>query len=85
MNDVFAFFFSTENKTTVSPSKAPSSEPTKEPTVEPAAGTTTQAPLKLSKDQLRRLRRQLTLENELSSAMDESENLGIEQVSINYL
>lgn len=52
---------------------------------EPAPPTTTQTPLKLSKDQLRRLRRQLTLQNELSSAMDESENLGIEQVSNDYL
>lgn len=32
------------------------------------------------RDKLLRLKRQLALENELSSAADESENLGIEQV-----
>lgn len=49
--------------------------------VEQVSSSTTENPPKLTKDQLLRLKRQLNLENELSSAMDESENLGIEQVS----
>lgn len=52
------------------------------------AATPTAAPKlttsKVSKrDTLLRIKRQLALENELSSAADESENLGIEQVSFN--
>lgn len=50
----------------------------------PQGSTTTIGPkesLEVSKrDALLRLKRQLALENELSSAADESENLGIEQV-----
>lgn len=66
-----------EHKTTVAPTKEPVEKPTSE---NPAPSSTTEKPA-LTRDQLRRLRRQLTLENELSSAQDESENLGIEQVS----
>lgn len=82
-----------ENKTTVPSPKALSAEPSSvsstEPTmasmsVEQVSSSTTENPPKLTKDQLSRLRRQLNLENELSSAMDESENLGIEQVSTFY-
>lgn len=42
-----------------------------------------QSPNISKRDTLLRLKRQLALENELSSAADESENLGIEQVSSN--
>lgn len=64
-----------------------STEPTKVSSVEPssveaASASPTKIPSNLTKDQLRRLKRQLALESELSSAMDESENLGIEQVSL---
>lgn len=36
------------------------------------------------RETLLRIKRQLALENELSSAADESENLGIEQVSFDF-
>lgn len=53
---------------------------TKESTIPTAAP---KQPPKISKrDTLLRIKRQLALENELSSAADESENLGIEQVSL---
>lgn len=40
-----------------------------------------QSPKLSKRDTLLRIKRQLALENELSSTADESENLGIEQVS----
>lgn len=43
-----------------------------------------QSPEISKRDTLLRLKRQLALENELSSAADESENLGIEQVSSKF-
>lgn len=66
------------------PTKATSAESIQASSAEPASESTTETLPKLNIDQLRRLKRQLALENELSSAMDESENLGIEQVS-NFL
>lgn len=75
-------FFDLENKTTLSPTKVTSAEAAKLSSTEPVSESTTENPPKLTKDQLHRLKRQLALESELSSAMDESENLGIEQVSI---
>ncbi|XP_031641099.1 uncharacterized protein LOC116352550 [Contarinia nasturtii] len=60
-----------KNKTTVSPITSSSSEPMPE--------STTFSPQELTKDQLRRLKRQLDLENELTADADEGEDLGIEQ------
>lgn len=57
-------------------------EPSKNSTIPTAAS---KQPPEISKsDTLLRIKRQLALENELSSAADESENLGIEQVSCDF-
>lgn len=81
--------FLVEYKTTAAPTKTPTVDkaPTEEPSIASSStasskvfSTTTEKPA-MTRDQLRRLRRQLALESELSSAQDESENLGIEQVS----
>lgn len=63
-----------EHKTTIPPAKSSSNEPTA------TTESNTVTPSALNKDQLRRLKRQLDLESELSSDADEGEDLGIEQV-----
>lgn len=71
-------------KQTTSPDSAQeiNMQTTKESTIPTAAP---KQPPKISKrDTLLRIKRQLALENELSSAADESENLGIEQVSLRH-
>lgn len=84
----FSSLISIENKPSDATTKLTPSADLVQPINLPASKTTTMPtaspkPLpKISKrDTLLRLRRQLALEDELSSAADESENLGIEQVS----
>lgn len=76
--------FTLENKMSTSTTEVTPAGLVQETTTTATTKTikSTSAPQMSVKDKLLRLRRQIALENELSSAADESENLGIEQVSI---